>query len=89
MTLYLEPEISDETTLALQAIVPATAYFVSRLARIADVSQLARGDDEDDYFVPVPATRLHEVSLRVAQLTFEVQERFGVGIRVLPIPVEG
>jgi hypothetical protein len=45
-----------------------------------------KGDDDEDFFVPVPANRLHEVRQRIADLEFEVQERLSVGIRVLPIP---
>ena len=82
------PEISDEVARAVQVLVPATAFFISKLARIVDVSKLSRGDDEEDFFVPVPAGQLHEVSQRIADLEFEVQERFNVGIRVLPIPVQ-
>ena len=89
MTVYsLEPNVSEDVAQAIKAIVPASAFFISALARIVDVSALSNGDDEEDYFVPVPADRLHDVSLRIAELEFEVQERFGVGIRVLPIPVE-
>jgi hypothetical protein len=82
-----KPEISDDVGRAVQVLAPATAFFVSNLASIVDVSQLSQGDDEQDFFVPVPANRLHEVSQRIADLEFEVQERFGVGISVLPIPM--
>jgi hypothetical protein len=82
-----KPEISDDVARAVQVIAPATAYFIANLSRILDISQLSKGDDEEDFFVPVPANRLHEVSLRIADLEFDVQERFGVGISVLPIPM--
>jgi hypothetical protein len=49
---------------------------------------LTIGDDEEDFFVPIPSHELHEVSQRVSDLEFEVQERFGVGISVLPIPMK-
>lgn len=87
MVYNAKPEISDEVARAVQVLAPATAYFIAHLARILDISQLSNGDGEEDFFVPVPANRLHEVSLRVADLEFEVQERFGVGISVLPIPM--
>ena len=88
MMFYLEPEISDEAVRTIQAtIVPAIAYFMSRLARLVDLSQLTVGDDEQDYFVPIAADELHETSLRIIDLEIEVQERFGVRISVLPIPM--
>ncbi|MDB5072047.1 MAG: hypothetical protein JWM87_3158 [Candidatus Eremiobacteraeota bacterium] len=89
MMLYNEePEISEDVERALRKIVPATVFFISNLARIVDISKLAIGDDEEDFFVPIPSHDLHEVSQRVADLEFEVQERFSVGIRVLPIPMK-
>jgi len=89
MTVYnAKPEISEDVARVVQVLTPATAFFISSLARIVDVSQLSKGDDEEDFFVPVPSNRLHEVSQRIADLEFEVQERFSVGIRVLPIPTQ-
>jgi hypothetical protein len=88
MMLYNETEISDDVQQALRKVAPATVFFISNLARIVDISKLAIGDDEEDFFVPIPSHELHEVSQRVADLEFEVQERFGVGIRVLPIPMK-
>jgi hypothetical protein len=89
MTVYsLEPNASNDVAQAINAIVPASAFFIAALARIVDLSQLTVGDDEQDYFVPIPSDRLHEVSLRIAQLQVEVQDRFGVQISVLPIPMQ-
>jgi hypothetical protein len=88
MNIYTEPAMSDEAIRAMQVVTPATVFFISSLARIVDVSQLAIGDDEEDYFVPIPGNQLHEVSLRIARLESEVQERFNVSIRVLPIPMK-
>ena len=72
---------------AIRVLVPATAFLVRNLARIVDVSELSEGDDEYDFFVPVPADRLHEMDLRISDLKFEIQERFGVMITIMPIPV--
>ena len=88
MTIFTEDyEMSREVARAIRVLVPATAFLVSNLARIADVAQLTVGDDDYDFFVAVPADRLHEMDLRVADLTFTVQERFGVNITIMPIPV--
>ena len=89
MTIYTEEsEMSEEVARAVKKLAPATVFFISNLARIVDISKLAIGDDEEDFFVPIPSHELHEVSQRVADLEFEVQERFGVGISVLPIPMK-
>jgi hypothetical protein len=89
MMLYYEgTEISEDAERVLQKVAPATVFFISSLARLVDISKLAVGDDEQDFFVPIPSHELHEVSQRVADLEFEVQERFGVGISVLPIPMK-
>jgi hypothetical protein len=47
---------------------------------------LSEGDEEFDYFVPVRASQLHEVSLLIADLEVTVQQRFGVKISAMPIP---
>ena len=72
---------------AVRVLVPATAFLVRNLARIVDVSELTEGDDEYDFFVPVPADRLHETDLRISDLKLEIEERFGVRLTVMPIPV--
>jgi hypothetical protein len=88
MTIYTEDyAMSKDVARAVRVLVPATAFFVSHLARIADVTQLSEGDDEYDYFVGVPADRLHEMDQRISDLKFAVQERFGVTITVMPIAV--
>lgn len=66
----------------------ANAFFLAHLASIVgDMSGLTDGDDEFDYFIPVPLTDLHVVSQRIADLEFTVRERFDVGVSALPIPV--
>ncbi|MEA2719773.1 MAG: hypothetical protein QOJ39_1637 [Candidatus Eremiobacteraeota bacterium] len=89
MMLYdEETEVSQDAERVLRKVAPATVFFISKLARIVDISQLAIGDDEEDFFVPIPSHELHEASQRVADLEYEVREHFGVGIRVLPIPMK-
>lgn len=60
---------------------------MSHLARIVDITQLSEGDEEYDYFVRVPAHKLHELSQRIGDLRFDVEERFGVRITIMPIAV--
>ena len=78
---------SKEVAQAIRMIVPATAFFMKNLAHIVDMTQLSEGDDEFDYVIGVPADRLHEMDQRIADLKFEVQDRFGVKIMIMPKPV--
>jgi hypothetical protein len=88
MMIFTEDyEMSSEVARAFRIVVPATAFFVSNLARVVDITQLSEGDDEYDYFVRVPAGQLHEMTLCISDLKFVVQERFGVKITIMPIPV--
>jgi uncharacterized protein (DUF486 family) len=48
---------------------------------------LRTGDSQFDFLISVPANRLHEVSLRVADLELQVQEKFNVSITAMPIPI--
>jgi hypothetical protein len=54
---------------------------------VMEQAQLSEGDDEYDYFVRVPADRLHELDQRISDLKFAVQDRFGVTITIMPIAV--
>jgi hypothetical protein len=69
---------------------PAHAFFLARLSSLAgDLSGLKVGDDRYDYFINVPASRLHVLSQQIADLEFDVQERYGVAISAMPIPIVG
>jgi hypothetical protein len=68
----------------------AEAFSLARLANIVgDLSGLTEGDEEFDYFVPVPASRLHEVGQQIADLELEVQERYEMSLSTMPIPFAG
>jgi hypothetical protein len=66
----------------------AESFFLSGIARIVgiEVANIMPGDDDFDYFVPMPASRLHELSPQISDLELEVQERFGIGLTAMPIP---
>ncbi len=66
----------------------AESFFLSGIARIVglDVANITPGDDEFDYFVPMPTSRLHELSPQISDLQLEVQEKFGIGLTAMPIP---
>lgn len=81
------PEADEEVAKSMRT---ANAFFLAHLANIVgDMSGLTEGDDEFDYFIPVPLSDLHVVSQRIADLEFTVRERFEVEVSALPIPVAG
>ena len=84
------PDNSAEAARAREAISPAEAFFLAHLANIVgDMSRLTPGDEEFDYFIPVPVSRLHELSPQISDLQLEVQERFGIALSAMPIPFAG
>jgi hypothetical protein len=86
MTSILEQ--AAEVEKARQAERPAELFFVAGLNAIAGgAGQLRTGDSQFDFLISVPANRLHEVSLRVADLELQVQEKFNVSITAMPIPI--
>jgi hypothetical protein len=86
MIFSADCEMSKEVARAVRVLAPANAAFVSSLARIVDVTQLTEGDDEYDYFVTVPAARLHELGQRISDLKFAIQDKYGVMITIMPLP---
>ena len=81
------PEANPEIERARRDVREAEAFFLAKLQSIVgDMSGLTPGDDEFDYFIPVPASRLHELSPRISDLQLEVQERFGFPLSAMPIP---
>ena len=81
------PEAAEEVVKSMRT---ANAFFLAHLANVVgDMSGLTEGDDEFDYFIPVPLADLHVVSQRIADLEFTVRERFSVGVSALPIPIAG
>ena len=88
MTIFTDDyEMSKELARVTRVLGPATAYLVRSPARIVDLTELSEGDDECDYFVPVPVERLHEMDHRISDLKFDVRERFGVTITIMPMSV--
>jgi hypothetical protein len=60
MTVTSSPAATDEDT--PKSLRTANAFFLAQLTHIVgDVSGLTDGDDEFDYFIPVPLPNLHEI----------------------------
>ena len=73
---------------AAKSLRPANVFFLTHLANIVgDMSGLTEGDQEYDYFIPVPLANLHALGQQISALQFEVKERFQVGVTALPIPI--
>jgi hypothetical protein len=88
MMIYTEDYVmTREVAQAFRITTPAVAFFFSNLAGIVDLTHLSEGDDEYDYFVRVPVEGFHELTQRISDLKFKVQDRFGVYITIMPIPV--
>jgi hypothetical protein len=88
MTVYnTEPDVERELERAGRVLRCANVFFLVNLARIVDITRLREGDDEQDYFVEVPASRLHEVGQRIADLNYDVRHRFHAEVSAMAIPV--
>ena len=86
MTVRNAPHESVEDV--AKSMRTANAFFLAHLASIVgDLSGLTEGDEEFDYFIPVPVADLHLLSQRIADLEFTVRERFDIGVSALPIPI--
>jgi hypothetical protein len=82
------PYVSEKFVEVRRAWRPAETFFISGLAKlVGDMSGLTQGDDEFDYFIPIPVSRLHELSQHIADLQLTVQDRYGITITALPIPI--
>ncbi|HEV2737805.1 MAG TPA: hypothetical protein VGU66_04410 [Candidatus Elarobacter sp.] len=79
------PEAVEEAAKSLRL---ANAFFLAHLTQIVgDMSGLTEGDQDYDYFIPVPLARLHILGQQISDLQFEVKQRFQVGITALPVPI--
>ena len=88
MTATLEP--SPEVEKTRQTERSAEVFFLTALAGIVGSVDGLRSDDAAfDFCIPVPASRLHEIGLRIAELEIDVQDKYGVAISAMPIPVAG
>jgi hypothetical protein len=88
MTVYnTEPDVERELGRAGRVLRRANVFFLVNLARIVDITGLREGDDEKDYFVDVPASQLHEVDQRIADLEYEVRHRFDAEVSAMAMAI--
>ncbi|MEA2664671.1 MAG: hypothetical protein QOI11_1615 [Candidatus Eremiobacteraeota bacterium] len=70
----------------------ARAALVARLARVVDISSLVEGEEGDgdrdfDFYLNVPTRELHVATQRISDVECDINEEFGVWVRVFAIPV--
>jgi hypothetical protein len=73
---------------AQQARNDAEAVIFSTLAPIVDLATLTSARDGYDYHVKVPAAKLHDIMKLLSDVEYDVEQRYKVRLRVLPVPFE-
>ena len=83
MTVFnTEPDVEQELSRFGRVLARASVFALVHLAKIVDMRTLREGDDEHDYLIDVPASRLPEVSGPIVELHDEVRRRFGIEVKV-------
>ena len=73
-----------------EVVRKAKAALVARLTHFVDLTTLSEAsDDEFDYRVNVPTRELHQVTQRISEVEYDVNQEFGVWVRIFAIPVAG
>lgn len=70
----------------------ARAALVARLAQVVDISSLVEGEGGDgdrdfDFYLNVPTREFHVATQRIGDVELDINEEFGVWVRVFAIPV--
>lgn len=70
----------------------ARAALIARLGQVVDISTLTVGEGGDgdrdfDYSLNVPTREFHVATQRIGDIECDINEEFGVWVRVLAIPV--
>jgi hypothetical protein len=84
-----EGDVGTELIRAGRVLRRANSFFLVGLVKLIDITTLREGRDEEDYLVDVPASRLHEVGLRIAHLSNEVLDRFDADVNAMTFVVHG
>jgi hypothetical protein len=81
----LSPEAAKEVEEHAARLEWATVAYMARLGKIADISTLTAGAHGYNYAVTVPQDEKPQVLPRLADLTFEIEDEFGVKITTLAV----
>ncbi|MDB5070628.1 MAG: hypothetical protein JWM87_1739 [Candidatus Eremiobacteraeota bacterium] len=74
-------EVEGQTAL----LARATAAYIARLKTIADISTLTTGSHDFTYAVTVPQNEKLALLPRLADLTMDIEDEFGVKITTLAV----
>jgi hypothetical protein len=69
----------------VELLAHATVAYISRLKDIADISTLASGSHDFTYAVTVPQNEKLALLPRLADLTMDIEDQFGVKITTLAV----
>ena len=64
----------------------AKTALIAALAPLVNLSTLTEGEHGFDYCVDVPVHGFFELGNRITEIEVDINERFGVWARVLPLP---
>ncbi len=64
----------------------AKIALIAALAPLVDLSTLTEGEHGFDYFVDIPVQGCNELGHRIVEIEYDINARFGVWARVLPVP---
>ena len=81
----MPPEAAEEIEKTMARLARATVAYMTRLKDIADVATLAPGLHGYDYAVTVDERDFLQVIPRLAGLTFDIEDEFGVKITTLAV----
>lgn len=77
---------SDAVYFAVQNAAEAIVEYIARLNEIADLRTLGLGAPGFDFAVAVPHTEVMRMTYRLADLTFVIEDRYGVQITTIAVP---
>jgi hypothetical protein len=90
MTLTpIEPATAAEIERVATRLANATVAYLVRLRDIADITTLTVGAHGFDFGVTVSHADMPHVLPRLADLTFEIEDEYGVHITALPVADTG
>ena len=81
----LSTEAFDEVQKNTESVMRATVEYMCRLSQIADISTLSLGIHDYDYAVTVPQDEKPRILPLLADLTFAIEDEFGVQITTLAV----
>ena len=84
----MNPEAAEEIDKATIRLAKATAAYMARLKDIADIRTLTTGAYGYDYAITVEPRKKLRVLPLLADLTFTIEDQFGVQITTLAVSGE-